>query len=93
MDSFLRVFEAVLLASKQGSGRGVDGNELDAVTRMLQTLEINALADRELAALRGGQRQLVSIAQAMSAPQVSCYWMSPQAHWICKRWTIKVASR
>lgn len=65
MGSSLRVFEAVLLASKQGSGWSVDGDELDAVTRMLQTLEIDALADRELAALSGGQRQLVSIAQAL----------------------------
>ena len=71
MNSSLRVFEAVLLASKQGSGWGVEGSELDAVTRMLQTLEINVLADRELAALSGGQRQLVSIAQAMiRAPSV-----------------------
>lgn len=65
MGSSLRVFEAVLLASKQGSGWAVEDDELDAVTHMLQTLEINALADRELAALSGGQRQLVSIAQAM----------------------------
>ena len=63
--SSLRVFEAVLLASKQGSGWSVESQEMDAVTRMLQTLEINALADRELAALSGGQRQLVSIAQAL----------------------------
>lgn len=63
--SSLRVFEAVLLASKQGSGWAVAGAEMDAVTQMLQALEINALADRELAALSGGQRQLVSIAQAL----------------------------
>lgn len=65
MGSSLRVFEAVLLASKQGGAWSVNADELDAVTRMLQTLEINDLADRELAALSGGQRQLVSIAQAL----------------------------
>lgn len=65
MGSSLRVFEAVLLASKQGSGWSVADDEMDAVTRMLQTLEILALADRELATLSGGQRQLVSIAQAL----------------------------
>lgn len=63
--SSLRVFEAVLLASKQGSGWSVEDQEMDAVTRLLQTLEINALADRELGALSGGQRQLVCIAQAL----------------------------
>jgi len=65
MGSSLRVFEAVLLASKQGSTWTIDDQELDAVTRMLQSLGIAALADRELAALSGGQRQLVSIAQAL----------------------------
>ncbi|MCL7930146.1 ABC transporter ATP-binding protein [Halomonas llamarensis] len=65
MMSSLRVFEAVLLASKQGSGWGVNDDEMDVVIRMLQTLGIQALADRELAALSGGQRQLVSIAQAL----------------------------
>lgn len=71
MGSSLRVFEAVLLASKQGGAWSVQANELDTVTRMLHTLEINHLADRELAALSGGQRQLVSIAQALvRAPRV-----------------------
>lgn len=71
MRSSLRVFEAVLLASKQGSGWSVDEDELDAVTRMLQLLKIDALAGRTLAQLSGGQRQLVSIAQALiRAPSV-----------------------
>ena len=35
------------------------------MTAILHTLRIQALADRELAALSGGQRQLVSIAQAL----------------------------
>ena len=65
MNSSLRVFEAVLLASKQGGAWGVKDQELDKVSQMLQTLEIEHLADQELAALSGGQRQLVSIAQAL----------------------------
>lgn len=65
MNSSLRVFEAILLASKQGGGWGVEDQELDKVSQMLKTLQIQALADRELAALSGGQRQLVSIAQAL----------------------------
>jgi len=63
--SSLRVFEAVLLAAKLGGGWSVDADELDAVTHLLKTLQINDLAERELAALSGGQRQLVSIAQAL----------------------------
>lgn len=65
MNSSLRVFEAILLASKQGGAWSVEDQELDKVSQMLKTLEIEALADRELAALSGGQRQLVSIAQAL----------------------------
>lgn len=65
MASSLRVLEAVLLASKQGGGWTVAAAELDAVTQLLSTLGINALADRALATLSGGQRQLVSIAQAL----------------------------
>ena len=69
--SSLRVFEAVLLAAKQGGGWSVDADELDRVTQLLKTLHIDGLADRELAALSGGQRQLVSIAQALvRAPRV-----------------------
>lgn len=63
--SSLRVFEAVLLAAKQGAGWSVEEAELDAVTHLLKALRIGDLAERELAALSGGQRQLVSIAQAL----------------------------
>ena len=64
MHSSLRVMEAVLLSAKQEEP-GPCGDEIDAVTAILHTLRIQALADRELAALSGGQRQLVSIAQAL----------------------------
>lgn len=65
MGSSLRVFEAVLLASKQGGAWRVAEEELDQVTQLLALLSIEALADRMLATLSGGQRQLVSIAQAL----------------------------
>lgn len=65
MHSSLRVMEAVLLSAKQEGTWAVRGDEIDAVTAILHTLRIQALADRELAALSGGQRQLVSIAQAL----------------------------
>ncbi len=71
MSSALQVFEAVLLAYKQGGSWSVSTEEIDAVTQILQMLEINTLADRQLDELSGGQRQLVSIAQALiRKPQV-----------------------
>lgn len=65
MNSSLRVMEAVLLSAKQNGAWTVQEEELDAVTAILQTLHLQTLADRELASLSGGQRQLVSIAQAL----------------------------
>ncbi len=61
----LTVFEAVLLARKQGGSWGVSDEEADAVTRTLMMLEIEDLAERGLGELSGGQRQMVSIAQAL----------------------------
>jgi iron complex transport system ATP-binding protein len=67
----LTVFEAVLLAGKQASGWAVTDAEADAVTRTLMMLEIEDLASRNLTELSGGQRQLVSLAQALvRAPRV-----------------------
>jgi iron complex transport system ATP-binding protein len=66
MGSSLRVFEAVLLAGKQSAGGwSVSTGEIDAVTRILAALRMEGLAERELGVLSGGQRQLVSIAQAL----------------------------
>ena len=65
MQTSLRVFEAVLLACKQGGGWSVSQVQLDAVSRTLHLLEIAHLAACMLDELSGGQRQLVGIAQAM----------------------------
>ncbi|MEG0858635.1 MAG: ABC transporter ATP-binding protein [Pseudomonas sp.] len=65
MGSSLRVFEAVLLACKQDGGWRVGTAQVDAVSHLLQLLDITPLAGRMLFELSGGQRQLVSIAQAL----------------------------
>ena len=64
-NAVLTVFEAVLLAGKQGGGWTVSDAEADAVTRTLAMLDIGSLASRSLLELSGGQRQLVSLAQAL----------------------------
>ncbi len=65
VNAVLTVFEAVLLARKQGGGWGVSDAEADAVSETLAMLEIEALAPRHLSELSGGQRQMVSLAQAL----------------------------
>ena len=70
VNAVLTVFESVLLARKRkgendfGGWRVADA-DLDAVTSVLALLGIAALAERNLDELSGGQRQLVSIAQAL----------------------------
>jgi iron complex transport system ATP-binding protein len=64
-NAVLTVFEAVLLAGKQGGGWSVTDAEADAVTRTLMMLEIEDLAERGLGELSGGQRQMVGLAQAL----------------------------
>lgn len=64
-NAVLSVYESVVLAAKQGSGWRVEDTELAEIDHLLQALQIEALAFRNLGELSGGQRQLVSIAQAL----------------------------
>ncbi|PRD42930.1 ferrichrome ABC transporter [Phyllobacterium phragmitis] len=64
-NAVLTVYESVLLAAKQGSSLKVHDSELREIDRILKALKIEALAFKSLGELSGGQRQLVSIAQAL----------------------------
>jgi iron complex transport system ATP-binding protein len=64
-NAVLTVYESVLLAAKQGSGWRVSDAELVAIDQVLAALQIEDLSFRGLGELSGGQRQLVSIAQAL----------------------------
>jgi iron complex transport system ATP-binding protein len=61
----LTVYEAVLLAAKQDGSWRVRDADLRDTDRILGLLRIDDLAFRVLDELSGGQRQLVSIAQAL----------------------------
>lgn len=65
MSAALSVYEAVILALKQGGGWRLSHEQLAAVDGVLALLRIEALAGRQLAELSGGQRQLVSLAQLL----------------------------
>ncbi|GAA5043030.1 ABC transporter ATP-binding protein [Nocardia callitridis] len=63
--SSITVFEAVLLA-RQGQLRGrASAQVLDQVGRVLARLRMDELAARPISDLSGGQRQLISLAQAV----------------------------
>ncbi|WP_182552766.1 ABC transporter ATP-binding protein [Phyllobacterium myrsinacearum] len=64
-NAVLTVYESILLAAKQGSGWKVHDSELREIDQILAALKIEALAFKGLGELSGGQRQLVSIAQAL----------------------------
>jgi iron complex transport system ATP-binding protein len=61
----LTVFEAVLLARQQSASWRVTDEDLSAVSAALADVQISELAPRYLNELSGGQKQLVSIAQAL----------------------------
>lgn len=62
----LTVYESVLLARMQGRGLKVQPEDLAQVDRALGELAITALGERDIGGLSGGQRQLVSAAQALA---------------------------
>jgi iron complex transport system ATP-binding protein len=71
VNAVLTVFEAVLLARKHSLSWRVSDEDLKAVSDALEDLEIPDLALRYLNELSGGQKQMVSIAQALvRSPQV-----------------------
>lgn len=65
-NAVLTVYESIVLASRQNAGWRVGEEDLAAIDRLLESLNIAALAFRNLGELSGGQRQLVSIAQALA---------------------------
>ncbi|MBB3655606.1 iron complex transport system ATP-binding protein [Rhizobium sp. BK650] len=64
-NAVLTVYESILLARKQGQSWGVGDEDLRLIDDIMKALNIEAIAFRDLGALSGGQRQLVSIAQAL----------------------------
>ena len=64
-NAVLTVYESILLARKQGQSWSVGNADLSLIDDALEALGITAIAFRDLGALSGGQRQLVSIAQAL----------------------------
>jgi iron complex transport system ATP-binding protein len=64
-NAVLTVYESILLARKQGSGWSVAEDDLSYIDHVMDALNITPIGFRDLGALSGGQRQLVSIAQAM----------------------------
>lgn len=64
-NAVLTVYESILLSAKQGSSWKVHDDELAEIDAILKALNIGELAFRGLGELSGGQRQLVSLAQAL----------------------------
>lgn len=64
-NAVLTVYESILMARKQGSRWSVEEADLRFIDHVMDVLRIGPIAFRDLGALSGGQRQLVSVAQAL----------------------------
>lgn len=64
-NAVLTVYESILLARKQGSRWSVAEADLRFIDQVMDALHIRPIAFRDLGALSGGQRQLVSVAQTL----------------------------
>lgn len=64
-NAVLTVYESILLARKQGSAWSVEDKDLRFIDHVMHALNIGPIAFRDLGALSGGQRQMVSIAQTL----------------------------
>ncbi|WDR02835.1 ABC transporter ATP-binding protein [Devosia algicola] len=64
-NAVLSVYESLLLARKQGSSWSVADDDLVYIDGVLHALNIAELSFLDLGVLSGGQRQLVSMAQAL----------------------------
>ncbi|CAH1670391.1 ABC transporter ATP-binding protein [Chelatococcus asaccharovorans] len=65
-NAVLTVYESILLARKQGQSWRVGDDDLRLIDHIMEALDIRDLSFRDLGALSGGQRQLVSIAQTLA---------------------------
>ncbi|MDX5433166.1 MAG: ABC transporter ATP-binding protein [Halomonas sp.] len=65
VNAVLTVYESVLLARMQGRALKVAAEDLSKVDQALEELGISALGERDIGDISGGQRQLVSAAQAL----------------------------
>lgn len=68
----LSAFESIAISAQRYAGLGTPrGSALERASDACEELGITAIADRNLASLSGGQRQLVSIAQVVAShPQI-----------------------
>ncbi len=64
-NAVLTVYESILLARKQGQPWTVSDDDLRLIDDIMKALDIASIGFRDLGALSGGQRQLVSIAQTL----------------------------
>lgn len=65
VNAILTVYESVLLARMQGRRLNVQAKDLAEVEKALEELGIASLGERDIGDLSGGQRQLLSAAQAL----------------------------